>query len=49
MKTGAARKGEEEVELQKARHEAKELMKPGGGTYALKAAAGAVAGGGWTT
>ena len=46
LKTWAARKGKEEVEFQKARHQAKELMKPGGGTYALEAAAGAVAGGG---
>ena len=34
------------MELQKARHQAKELMKPGGSVYALEAAAGAVAGGG---
>ena len=45
LKTWAARKGKEEVELQKARRQAKELMRPGGGAYALEAAAGAVAGG----
>ena len=46
LKAWTVHKGKEEVELQKARHQSQELMRPDGGAYALEAAAGAVAGGG---